>query len=260
MHDSSQTADIKRPFAWATPLDAQMTAYSIVIPAYNEADNIEPLYAEIISAMQEVEGTFEIVFIDDGSRDYTGSVLARLSAADPTVRVVRLETNCGKTAALHAGFTLSNGKWVIMMDADRQNDPRDIPRLVDAAATADMVCGRRMRRRDTISKRFSSRLANAIRRAVLGDTLRDVNCGFKLFRRRCLKSVKLYRGMHRFLPVLFAIEGYRVVEVDVTDRPRVAGKSKYGFFNRLIGPFLDMLAVRWMRSARLSYHIKSCDD
>ena len=260
MQDSSQIAHFKSPLTRATPLDAQGTVYSIVIPAYNEADNIEPLYAEIVTAMQDVEGGFEIVFVNDGSHDYTGSVLARLSDADPSVRVVRLASNSGKTAALHAGFTVSGGKWVIMMDADRQNDPRDIPRLVKAADTADMVCGRRTRRRDTISKRISSRLANAIRRAVLGDTLRDVTCGFKLFRRRCLNSVKLYRGMHRFLPVLFVIEGYRVVEVDVIDRPRVAGKSKYGFFNRLVGPFLDMLAVRWMRSARLSYHIKSCDD
>ena len=123
-----------------------------------------------------------------------------------------------------------------------------------------MVCGRRTRRQDTWLKRLSSWVANSVRRAVLGDTIRDVNCGFKLIRRRCLKQVTLYRGMHRFLPVLFEIEGYRVVEVDVHDRPRVAGQSKFGLFNRLIGPFLDMLAVRWMRSAPFHDKIQTFAD
>ena len=260
MHDLPQTAHLVSPTADADRHEPQATTYSIVIPAYNEAENLAPLYAEIITAMQDVDGDFEIIFVDDGSTDYTGSVLARLSAADHAVRFVQLAANSGKTAALHAGFTASRGKWIIMMDADQQNDPRDIPRLVEASGDADLVCGRRTRSRATWRKRISSRFANSIRRAVLGDTLRDVNCGFKMFRRRCLTRVRLYHGMHRFLPLLFAMEGYRVVEVDVNDRPRVAGQSKYGIFNRLIGPFVDMLAVRWMRSARLNYHIKRHGD
>jgi dolichol-phosphate mannosyltransferase len=231
-------------------------AYSIVIPAFNEAENLEPLYAEIVAVMQDVEGGFEIIFVDDGSTDETGSVIRRLSRADDAVRAVLLRSNCGKTAALDAGFHAADGKFIVMMDADRQNDPRDIPRLIAYCDEADLVCGCRTRRRDRLSKRISSRVANSIRRAVLGGTIRDVNCGFKLFRRRCLKSVKLYRGMHRFLPVLFEMAGYRVVEVDVNDRPRVAGTSKFGLLNRLVGPFLDMLAVRWMRSAQLQYRIK----
>jgi len=236
------------------------TAYSVVVPAFNEAENIEPLYAELVAVMQQVAGDFEIIFVNDGSDDPTAAVLTRLCAADPQVRRIDLDSNCGKTTALQAGFSHARGKWIITMDADRQNDPQDIPRLIESAPGFDMVCGRRVRRRDTWMKRISSQFANWIRRAVLGDTLQDVNCGFKLIRRRCLSHIKLYRGMHRFLPVLFEMEGYRVVEVDVNDRPRVAGKSKYGLFNRLIGPFLDMLAVRWMRSARLSYKIRRHPD
>lgn len=239
---------------------SQRLAYSIVIPAFDEADNLEPLYAEIVATMQDVEGDFEIVYVNDGSTDYTGSVLRRLADADPVVRFVQLSSNCGKTAALDAGFREASGETIIMMDADRQNDPRDIPLLIARSGDADLVCGCRTRRRDTLSKRLSSRIANTVRRAVLGGTIRDVNCGFKLFRRRCLTRVKLYRGMHRFLPVLFEMEGYRVVEVDVTDRPRAAGNSKYGLLNRLVGPFLDMLAVRWMRSAQLKYRIKNHAD
>lgn len=231
-------------------------AYSIVIPAFNEAENLEPLYAEIVAVMQEIPGGFEIIFVDDGSTDETGPALKRLAEADEAVRAIQLQSNCGKTAALDAGFRAAEGKFIVMMDADRQNDPRDIPRLIAHSDEADLVCGRRTNRQDTLSKRISSRVANSIRRGVLGGTIRDVNCGFKLFRRRCLKNIPLYRGMHRFLPVLFETAGYRVVEVDVNDRPRVAGKSKYGLFNRLIGPFLDMLAVRWMRSAQLQYRIK----
>ncbi len=260
MNEAADNSTLAKLKAWTPPGDVDAVAYSLVIPAFNEADNIEPLYAEIVTVMQEFDEDFEILIIDDGSDDYTGSVILRLSNADPAVRLIQLISNSGKTAALDAGFRAARGNWIIMMDADRQNDPHEIPRLLAEVDRADMVCGRRLRRRDTVTKRLTSILANSVRRAILGDTIRDVNCGFKVFRRRCLQHVNLYHGMHRFLPVLFEMEGYRVVEVDVRDRPRVAGRSKYGLFNRLIGPFLDMLAVRWMQTARLNYTIKHQSD
>ena len=233
--------------------------YSVVIPAYNEMDNVEPLYDEIVAVMDGLDDTYEILFINDGSTDYTNSVLNRLADADSAVRVLHLEANCGKTAALDAGFRAARGEFLIMMDADRQNDPRDIPRFLALQDSADLVCGVRSRRRDTIVKRVSSRVSNRVRRMVCGDCWRDINCGFKLLRRSCLQEVKLYRGMHRFLPVLFEMKGFCVAEVEIADRPRVAGKSKYGLLNRLVGPFLDMLAVRWMQKARLNYRLKSRD-
>ena len=232
--------------------------YSLVIPLQDERDNLEPLYDEIVAAFANlgVAADYELIFVDDGSRDGSGDVLARLAQRDARVRVVTFERNFGKTSALDAGFRAARGEFVILMDADRQNDPADLPKFMALENQADLVCGWRAERRDTLTKRLSSRTANQIRRLLLGDTLHDINCGFKLLRRECLTRIKLYGGLHRFLPVLFQLEGYRVAEVRISDRPRTAGRSKYGLLNRLWGPFEDLWAVGWMRRRQLRYRVR----
>lgn len=238
-------------FAAAAP-----PALSVVIPAYNEEANVEPCYHELVAVLGEGGEPFEIVFVDDGSTDGTREALRRLARVDPRVRVLRLRRNAGQTAALDAGFRASRGRVVVTMDADLQNDPRDIPRLLAALPGYDAVCGWRVDRRDPWTKRAASRIANRVRRAFTGDHIHDTGCTLKAFRRDALQRLHLYRGMHRFFPALLAMEGCRVTEVPVGHRPRRAGASKYGNWGRLWSGLADLWAVRWMARRRLDYEIE----
>lgn len=231
-------------------------ALSIVIPAYNEEANVEACYRELAEVGPELGRPFEIIFVDDGSSDGTFAALAALAQANPRVRVIRFRRNAGQTAALAAGFRAARGEIVVTMDADLQNDPRDIPRLLVALGPCDAVCGWRVDRRDPWAKRIASRVANAVRRHFTGDDVHDTGCTLKAFRRDALERLPLYRGMHRFLPALLRLEGFRVTELPVRHRPRRAGVSKYGNWGRLWAGLADLWAVRWMARRRLSYEIE----
>jgi dolichol-phosphate mannosyltransferase len=228
---------------------------SVVIPAYNEEPNVEACYRELLDVLGTLGHAFEVLFVDDGSTDRTFELLARIAEADPRVRVLRFRRNAGQTAGLAAGFRAARGDIVITLDADLQNDPGDIPRLLEALGGCDAVWGWRVDRRDPWTKRAASRVANAVRRRVTGDGIHDTGCPIKVFRRTAVAGLPLYRGMHRFLAALLRMEGYRVVEVPVRHRPRHAGRSKYGNWSRMWTGLADLWAVRWMARRRLDYEI-----
>ncbi len=176
------------------------------------------------------------------------------------MRVLRLTENCGQSAALDAGFRAARGSVVATIDADLQNDPADLPRLLAALDGADVVNGVRLRRHDPIGRRLSSRLANVFRNWLTNETVTDVGCSLRVMRARYLRRIKLYRGMHRFLPTLLRMEGARVIELPVRHRPRRRGRSKYGVANRLWVGLGDAFAVRWMQRRRLDYRLRPPDD
>jgi glycosyltransferase involved in cell wall biosynthesis len=228
---------------------------SIVIPAYDEEPNVEACYRELVDVLVPLGQPFEVLFVDDGSTDGTFAILARLAAADGRIRALRLRKNAGQTAALAAGFRAARGDVVVTLDADLQNDPRDIPTLLGALAGCDAVWGWRVDRQDPWTKRVASRTANAVRQHFTRDGVHDTGCPLKVFRRAALDRLILYRGMHRFLAALLRMEGFRVREVPVRHRPRHAGRSKYGNWSRMWAGLADLWAVRWMARRRLDYEI-----
>ncbi|OHC11185.1 MAG: glycosyl transferase [Planctomycetes bacterium RIFOXYB12_FULL_42_10] len=228
---------------------------SIIIPLYNEVDNIEPLGYSIINAMQGKN--YEVVFVDDGSTDGSTQKLREWCAQRTNFRTVHFKKNAGQTAAMDAGFRHAAGKCVVSMDADMQNDPADIPKLIEKLNTFDMVCGWRQKRNDPWIKRISSKVANYIRNKLSKEDIRDTGCSLKAYRRDCLDHIKLYNGMHRFLPTLFKMEGFTVTEIVVNHYPRKFGKSKYGISNRAFRAFVDLLVVRWMKKRKLNYEVEN---
>jgi glycosyltransferase involved in cell wall biosynthesis len=228
---------------------------SIVVPAYNEEDSLIPLASAIAETFAALQLTYELLFVDDGSVDQTAQILAELAAKHPEVRSIRFRCNAGQSAALDAGFKQARGRVVVTLDADLQNDPRDIPRLLEMLHEYDVVCGIRQGRQDTCLRRLSSRFANSVRRRVLHDDIVDIGCALRVYRGHCLTTIKLYSGMHRFLPVLLQIEGFRIGQAPVRHHPRQHGQSKYNVRNRAWRALMDLLAVRWMQSRQLRYAI-----
>jgi glycosyltransferase involved in cell wall biosynthesis len=199
--------------------------------------------------------TWEIIFINDGSTDGSHLLLSELRQSYPHVRVITFKRNGGQTAAFDAGFKAARGEVIITMDADLQNDPLDIPRLLEKMGDYDAACGWRHRRNDPFIKLISSRIANYVRNKLSDEEIIDVGCSLKAFKAAYVKKMKLYSGMHRFFPTLIKMEGGRVVEVKVNHRPRKHGLSKYNIRNRMVRSFMDLLAVRWMKKRRLNYEI-----
>ena len=230
-----------------------MQSLSIVIPVYNEAGNIGPLVERLKEAMSGWEGTVEILFVDDGSSDRTLDLLKEAQVGDARIRIAHFHRNMGQTAAMAAGFRLARGEVIVTLDADLQNDPMEIPRLAAMLNGWDVVCGVRTRRKDTVWKRISSRIGNGFRNWVTGDNISDTGCTLKAYRRECLDRLELYNGMHRFLPTLIKMRGYRVTQVPVSHRPRLAGETKYGTWGRMVKGLEDVLAVRWMKKNYIGY-------
>ncbi|MBI2218523.1 MAG: glycosyltransferase family 2 protein [Candidatus Rokubacteria bacterium] len=230
---------------------------SIVIPVYNEEASLPLLWPELRGVLDTLAMTWEVLFVDDGSRDRSAEVVRGFRESDARVRLVRLKANAGETAATDAGFRAARGRWVVTMDADLQNDPRDIPTLLGHLDRWDVVTGWRVDRGagDTWIRRVSSRIANRVRNALTGESIRDSGCTFRALRRECLRGLELYRGFHRFVPTLLRMRGYRVIEVPVHHRPRRLGRSKYGVLNRALVAFADLLVVRWMQRRLLRYEI-----
>jgi glycosyltransferase involved in cell wall biosynthesis len=228
---------------------------SLVIPVRDEAESLDALHRELDAAVGGWPGGLEILFVDDGSRDASRARLLSIAEKDPRVRVLALDVSHGQSAALDAGFRAAHGELIATLDADLQNDPADLPRLLAALPQADVVCGVRTKRCDGLLRRISSRIANAFRNALTGERVRDVGCSLRVMRSSHLARVKLHRGMHRFLPTLLAMEGARVIELPVAHRPRRSGRSKYGILDRLWAGLIDVFAVRWMKSRRLQYRV-----
>jgi glycosyltransferase involved in cell wall biosynthesis len=234
---------------------AHPVTVSVVAPVYNERENLKPLVDELLAVLATLGRGFEIVLVNDGSRDGSTEAIDALAAAHPEVRGVHFKANRGQTAAFDAGFKAARGAVVVTIDADLQNDPRDIPALLAALSGHDAAVGFRATRKDTAVRRWSSKIANATRNKISGDDIIDTGCSLKAFRAETLGKIKLWNGMHRFLPTLIKIEGGSVVQVPVNHRPRFAGESKYGVWNRLFRSSADLLAVRWMKSRRLRYEV-----
>ncbi len=220
---------------------------SIVIPVYNEEESLPLLAAEIHGAMSPLGLAYEVIYVDDGSTDGTPGVLAELARQDPATRVIRQRRNSGQTAALDAGFRFARGGIVVTLDADLQNDPADIPRLLAAMDGHDVVSGVRANRRDTWVRKASSRIANRVRNRLTHDDVTDVGCTLRACRAEFLRGVPLFTGMHRFLPTLLAMAGARKTEIPVNHRPRLHGQPKYNISNRLWRALADLFAVRWMQ-------------
>ncbi len=230
--------------------------YSVVIPLKNEEENITDLIQELEPIMLKINQPWELICIDDGSTDQTLSILQSLSKEKKYLRTLVFEKNFGQSSAFDAGFRAAKGTFIITLDGDRQNDPADIPKMIEAAQEADLVCGHRVNRKDSLSKKITSRLANFVRSNLCEDNVQDTGCSLKVYRSECFKKIKMFHGMHRFLPALFSIEGFRVKEVPVNHRERTRGVTKYNFFNRSFNTIADLFAVRWMKKRRLKYIVK----
>ncbi len=222
-------------------------AISVVLPVYNEAACIEATLRELYGVLQAGPWTFEVLAVDDGSTDETGQILSRLACAYPSLRVVRLTPNSGQSAAFGVGFRLSRHGIIVTLDADGQNDPADVPRLLAGMDGADLCCGYRQRRQDTWSKRIGSRIGNGVRNAALGEAIVDTGCSLKAFRADYVRHLTMWEGLHRFLPSLCLMQGARVRQIPVNHRPRTRGTSKYTNWGRLKKTVWDLFAVRWMK-------------
>jgi len=228
---------------------------SVVVPVYDEVDSLDVLHRELDAATAGVPGGVEIIFVDDGSADGSRERLRAIALADERVRVLALDRNHGQSTALEAGFRAARGVVTATLDADLQNDPADLPRLLALLDRADVVNGIRERRRDTWFRRLCSRVANGFRNRMTGESVTDVGCSLRVMRTAFLRRVKLHRGMHRFLPTLLRMEGARVIEVPVSHRPRRAGASKSGSLDRLAAGIVDVFGVRWMQSRNETYRV-----
>jgi glycosyltransferase involved in cell wall biosynthesis len=233
---------------------------SIVIPLFNEEESLAILAGEIQATMRALDRPYEVLFVDDGSTDGSAAVLARLAQANPTLRVLRLRRNAGQSAALAAGFRAARGAIVVTLDADLQNDPADIPRLLAELAHADVVCGIRVRRQDPWLRRVSARLANAVRNRVTRETITDAGCSLRAMRAEVLRRIPMFHGMHRFLPTLLRLEGARVSEIEVNHRPRRHGTPHYNVRNRLWRALVDLWGVRWLQSRWIGRGLVEWED
>lgn len=240
---------------------------SIIAPARNEEANVRPLVEEIVAALAPTGRSYEIIIVDDGSTDDTRSTLLALAREQPLLRVLALAAapsgrGNGQSAAFHAGIRAARGACIVLLDADRQNDPADIPRMIRLLHehSADMVQGDRSHaRRDNLVRRVSSIVGRTFRRLILGDTIRDTGCSLRIIRRETALALPLeFRGMHRFIPILARRRGDVVIEVPVNHRPRRAGRTKYGIWNRALPGLIDCFAVRWMHARRCTPRITVC--
>jgi dolichol-phosphate mannosyltransferase len=231
---------------------------SVVVPIYNEIGNVAPLVERVARTLDATSLSWELLAVDDGSSDGTGERLDELAAADPRVRVLHFVANCGQSAGLDAGFRHARGRLVALLDADLQTFPEDLPQLVEMleSEAVDAVVGIRAERRDTGWRKFSSRFANSVRNRLTREDIEDTGCPIKVFRAEAIRQVKMFTGMHRFLPTLLRMEGFTVKQVPVRHAERTAGTSKYGTWDRAFSGLRDALAVRWMQDRRMRWKLR----
>ncbi|MGL4392951.1 MAG: glycosyltransferase family 2 protein [Fusobacteriaceae bacterium] len=228
---------------------------SVVVPVYNELENIANVVTQVSKSLEKRFEKFEILFINDGSTDGSFELLEKLKTENSVVKVFHFKKNYGKSAALAAGFTIALGDLIVMMDGDLQNDPEDIHLLIDQVPQYDMVNGMRATREDGLKRKIASKIGNGFRNFVTGDNIKDTASPLKLFKKDVAKSYQMFDGLHRFLPTLAKYRGYKVIEVPVRHYDRMYGVSKYKVFGRGIQAFTDVFAVKWMKNKILKYDI-----
>ncbi|MDO8141193.1 MAG: glycosyltransferase family 2 protein [Candidatus Brocadiales bacterium] len=232
---------------------------SLVVPCYNEEGSLSELNEEIHAALDPLNIDYEVVITDDGSTDNSWTLLKEIASADSRFCIQRFKYNCGESAASWAGMKAARGRYIITLDADLQNDPRDVPKFLEALKQYDCVCGTRVKTRahgDNFIRIVSSRIANWFRNKLSDEDISDAGCTYRAFRRECIENIKFFKGAHRFLPTLIKMEGFTVTEISVANNPRFSGQSHYGVWNRLFKSFADLLAVRWMKSRTIRYEIE----
>ncbi len=232
---------------------------SLVIPAYNEVETVDVLLERVGAALELVDRPFEVIVVDDGSKDGTAEKLAAGGVKYPWLRILRMAKNGGQSAAFDAGFKAARGEIIATIDADLQNDPEEIPRLLPMLDGVDMINGWRNKRHDSKFRLLQTRIANGVRNWISEETIQDSACSLKLYKRHCLEGIQLYNGMHRFMPTLVKMRGYTVREVPVKHSARFAGTAKYGLSNRAWRAFIDLLAVRWMKKRYLRYEVREVE-
>lgn len=242
-----------KPVPTHNPAVTAQLPYSCVVPVYNEEGSLPLIRAELLPVLRDLDGDFELLIVDDGSTDRSPEILREFLAEIPECVVYRLDRNWGLTSALDAGFRLARGEVIISLDADLQNDPKDIPLLIGKLDEADLVIGWRADRKDKFVKRISSRIANGVRNWMTDEVVHDSTCPLKVFRREVYARIKMFDGLHRFFPTLVKLEGFRIAEVKVGHRPRREGVSKYGVWNRVFKGLRDLRTVRWMKKNTLRY-------
>lgn len=226
---------------------------SVISPCFNEEENVKPLVRELAGVLCPLKRSYEIIFVDDASGDGTVKKLREMQKEFPEIRVLRHSVNSGESAGELTGFRNAQGQILITIDSDMQNDPADIPAMLARLERCDVVCGVRNKREDSWVKRVSSRIANRVRNALLHDSIHDAGCTYRALRRKVIEIELLpFKGMHRFLPTIWKMHGFRVEEIAVNHRPRFKGVSKYGVWNRLGVGIMDIFAIRWYRRRRLN--------
>ena len=241
-------------------MDQRVPILSVVIPFFDEEESVEKVCEELRQVLaSERDLVWELIMVDDGSMDRTPQIMDDLVIRYENYRALHLKPNSGQSAALEAGFEEALGEFIVTLDGDGQNDPRDIPRLLSLlrANRLDMICGVRQTRADNLIRRMSSRIANRVRSAVLKDHITDVGCSLRVFRRECMKRVRFFRNAHRFFPALFIMAGFTVAETPVNHRPRELGTSRYGggINSRLWVGIADLAGVFWLRKRALRYTV-----
>ena len=245
---TATASDVRLP-----PLLTQRPYVSLVIPCYNEEENVAELMRRVGQSMAMIGRPFEVLIVDDGSKDKTPTMLAEAKATLPWLRVIRMVQNRGQSAAFEAGFEAARGEIIATIDADLQNDPEELPRLLPLLGDFDMITGWRKERQDTNFRRWQSKKANQIRNWISQETVNDSASSLKLYKAHAIKGLRLFNGAHRFFPTLVKMRGFTCLEVPVKHSARFAGTAKYGFRNRALRAFVDLLAIRWMKSRYLRY-------
>lgn len=236
--------------------EEQVVKVSVVIPVYNEEQNVTGLLERIKEVFEPLGWSFEAIFVDDGSTDKTVEALQEQKRSKPWLRIIALDRNYGQTCAIAAGFGASRGAIIATLDGDLQNDPGEIPRLMEMLDGCDAVAGWRVDRQDPWLRRVATRIANGVLTKLSGESIHDSACSLKIYKRACIEGLTLYEGLHRFMPTLIRMRGFRVIEVPVSHHQRNAGKTKYGVWNRVFRAFVDLLAVRWMKKRSINYHAR----
>jgi len=235
---------------------------SVLAPAYNERECLPQLCRALNETLGSMGKSYEIIIVDDGSTDDSLSILKGLKGEIAQLRVLSLSPRSGQTAAMEAGFEVARGKYVVTIDADLQNDPADIPAMIELleADKADLITGHRHKRQESRLRLFSTKVANGVRNLLLHESVADSACSLKAYKREIIPRLKLFDGLHRFLTSIVRMNGFRVLEIPVSHRPRTKGKAKYGMWNRVFRSLRAAFAIRWMQRHTLIYEVKELED